>query len=137
MTTTIFICTAIYLVINSFISGIVMADNFSLRNPLKEIILHAVYAVLLILFAIPGALLTVVYALLYRLVLGPINSFFQIRFWFNFIFTNKWKNVSYSLLFELNQEANKKDVKTFKGRMFKYGVIYVNQLNNYEHKSTE
>lgn len=126
----------IYIGINCFIAGYYFRD-YSSNDSRNEKLSVVGRSLILLVAAVPLISVLFIWFSLERVVFRPINNTFQINFWLNYIFTNKWKRASQETLYNINEAASKKGYKNYKDRMFKYCVILINDLNNYQHKQTQ
>lgn len=126
-----------YIGINCFFAGYYFNNGYNTSDYWNDKLQAIGWALIHVGGAIPIIVVMTIWLILEQLILNPINNTFQVRFWFNFVFTDKWKTASQETLYNVNEAARKRGVTKFKDRMFKYGVIWINELNQYEHKPTK
>lgn len=117
----------IYFAINLFSAGWVFAENSDAKPFVKYSCTF-----LAILFGTVIFLSILAWGLLIQKALHFLNVQFQLRFWFDYYFTGRYKNVDLDRLETLNKALQAKGQSKIADRTFRKAVSMINQLNNYK-----
>jgi len=131
--------TWIYFIIlfNGFFAGYVCGDEFRWANSPGEKVWVILKVLGLLVLGTPIVLLLIIYSFVTEKILKPIDGYFQIRFFFDYIFNRKsLMNLDENKLDLINRiTENKKSGKSFRDRIYRYATSLVNKLNNYTYKN--
>jgi len=115
---------AIYFIINAFVAGFFIGNRLDFVDDRAELITLFQFTIFYLFF---GTLSMIWIILL--LITEPFRKYmdetFQIQFWFLYVFTKRFDNVSQEYLKKVNERAK------VKNRIFKYCTKLLNKRNNY------
>lgn len=120
----------IYFGANLFFAGYYLANKYRWKRNLNEKIICIIWCILTIFFGIPYIILCFVWAII-SVLFGKLDMLFQLRFFAEYFFTNRWENLDKSKLERLNKVSNNKDNLKFRNIVFKFCVRLANRKNNY------
>jgi len=124
----------IYFIINVFIAGFKMGDDHFWWSMHKEDIKTEVIATVLIVFF--GGILYVLRAIIYATKNSGrlINKYTQVIFFWEFLFTDKYRNIDDKVLKSINEIIIEvSDEQDFSGRLNLHCLEMVNRRHKYRH----
>jgi hypothetical protein len=123
----------IYFSFNMFMAGHFFSEKWVWQETRKEKLRCLINVVILMIAAGIIFPAVIIWELL-KALFWKVETFFQVRFWFRYYFTDHYKKMNRSKLIEFNKALHaRKDIKALNYRIYAAGIRKINALNNFKY----